>query len=188
MAEYGQVTIIDLMKKSQTAKVTFAEDVSGSLTTRTCLSSDPLSPFPSQISDFSSLCRFSTQLHRPSWEVKFPLVLPSPKLRSSLKSLRPITEQRSALEGSRPATEAKCRPNTTSLKRKSDLALQFIDSQCEVFLSGAKRKLRRSTRELKSLRAGLKTTAKHIRLIAVSNNRAPYYVLRHKFQQLELAY
>lgn len=176
------------MKKSQTARVSFAEEVSGSLTTRTCLSNDPFSPFSSQLSDFSALCRFSTRLHRPSWEVKFPLVLPSPKPRSSAKSLRPIAEQRSTLEASRPATEAKCRRDTASLKHKSDLALQYIDSQCEAFLFGAKRKLRRSTKELKSLRAGLKTTAKHIRLIAVSNNRAPYYVLRHKFQQLELAY
>jgi hypothetical protein len=177
------------MKKSKTAKVSFADEISGSLTSRTCLSSDLLSPSSrsaNDISDFSALCRFSTQLHRPRWEVKFPLVLPSPKPRASAKSLRPITEQRSTLEGSRPATEAKSRPNTTSLKLKSDLALQYIDSQCEAILSGAKRKLRHSTRELKYLRAGLKTTAKHIRLIVVSNNRAPYYVLRHKFQRLEL--
>ena len=178
------------MKKSKSQRVSFADEHSGSITARTAISQEHLSQSDSSATlenYFSSLCRFTATLPRPAWEVKFPLVLPSPKPRfSGSKSLRSIREQRAAYEASRPSTETKFRPITQSLKLQSSLALQYIDSQCEAFLSGAKRKLRKSKKELKDLKSGLKTTAKHIRLIAVSNNRAPYYVLRHKFQRLKI--
>ena len=179
------------MRKSLTQRVFLADELSGFVTTHTAFTPTPQSSLNSPTtaeSEFSSLCRFSASLTRPTWEVKFPLVLSSPQLRGNgKKSLHFLEERRSDRVGSRPRTHPKPRVhNAPPVTLQSALVMEHLTSQCQAFLTATRRNIQKSKKELKDMKSGLKTTAKHVRLIALSNKKAAYYVLRHKFHRVKL--
>ena len=213
------------MRKAKALKISFNDEPSGSATTRTTVTPEcsSISPFRSVSerglsesgdSDYATLVRFSTMIQRPRWEVKFPLVIPSPTPTPSSKPLfqksksakkltiireqdsqretasRPLTESRPRLSSPISASLSPCTGKSSLLARRAFLrdrsseAMKVIEEKCEELLYNQRRKIRTRTRELKRLRAGLKTCEKHTGLITASNDRAPYYLLRLKFQQI----
>ena len=149
-------------------------------------------------SQFASLCSFSKTVKKPSWCVKFPLVLEQTastargvkKTKSQVATLRSIREARVMDEGgSRPLSTQRflsgINPPTplgkTFLRKKSSELIARLESDCEQLRTRETHSIRLQTCAMKRLRKKLVACEKHTRLISYSNQCAPYYVLLHKF-------
>lgn len=130
------------------------------------------------LSDFASLSNFTKTLNKPSWMVRFPLII-HPHERSKHRPAQSLTLPNSLRK------QAACRANGSKapLRERAEEVMMRLEMDCAATMMQEGSKLRQEKRGLTCVKKRLQSCSRHTQLLSYSNQRAPYFILLHRLAQ-----